>query len=136
MRDPVGSSELASLTAEELKHAAQAQRGSGAGLDGWTGDEVSSIPREIWSELLPFYDASERLGAVPADWTKVRQVHIPKPNKPNRATDGATPAESVRPISVNTVFWQLYASARLKSLGARLGRLRMPGTVEHLRCTH
>ena len=111
----VPPSEWTSLTAQELKAAAKTQRGSGAGLDGWTGDEVASIPLEIWDELLPFYLACERLGVVPDGWRKMRQVHLPKPNKPNRATDGATPAASMRPISVIIVSWRVYASARFKS---------------------
>ena len=113
--DPVEPVVWDSLSPEALSAAAAAQRGSSAGLDGWSGDEVALVPQGVWAQLAPFFYACERLGTVPKAWTLIRQAHIPKSNKACRPNDSATPAENLRPISVMSVFWRLYASARLKS---------------------
>ena len=102
------------VTAQELADAAKKQRGSSAGLDGWTGSEVADIPLAVWDELAPFFSACERWGKVPDSWRRIRQVHIPKPHKANRPHDAATPAENMRPISVITTFWRVYTSARFE----------------------
>ena len=103
------------MTAQQLFAAALKQKGACAGPDGWNGTEVSNIPLAVWEELTPFFCQCEHIGIAPLEWRHVKQVHLSKPGKLNRASDDACFAANMRPISVLSTFYRTWASARVKS---------------------
>ena len=103
------------ITAAELHSAALRQKGRAAGLDGFSGTEVSHLPVKFWTDVVHLFQEFERSGVSPEAWNNIKQVHLPKPNKGKRARDGATDAASMRPICILSVWFRIHASPRFKS---------------------
>ena len=59
------------------------------------------------------FNQFETLGLVPAEWRRFRQAHIPKEDREDDAIDVA----SLRPISVSSVWYRLWAGTRFRSPG-------------------
>ena len=60
------------------------------------------------------YTCCEATGFVPSQWRSMRQQHLPKPGKGLRE-DGATDAETLRPVAILSVWWRLWGSARVRT---------------------
>ena len=65
-------------------------------VDGFYGDEVAHLPFVLWQDALHMFQEFEQTGYVPDAWTENRQVHIPKPDKGKRSSDGATDVAALR----------------------------------------
>ena len=59
-------------------------------------DEVAHLPFVLWQDALHMFQEFEQTGYVPDAWTENRQVHIPKPDKGKRSSDGATDVAALR----------------------------------------
>ena len=103
------------LTVKDLVAAALQQNGKSPGIDGFYGDEIAHLPFVLWKDALHMFQEFERTGSVPDAWTEIRQVHIAKPDKGKRNSDGATDVAALRPISIMSVWFRIFASARWKS---------------------
>ena len=103
------------LTVKDIFAAASQQKGKSPGIDGFSGDEVAHLPFVFWQDALHIFQEFERTGYVPDAWTEIRQVHIPKPDKGKRSSDGATDVAALRPICILSVWFRIFASARWKS---------------------
>ena len=97
--EPIAAAELCTAA------AASGQTGKAAGLDGFSGTEVSYLPLKF----------CERSGLIPEAWNHIKQVHLPKPNKGKRIRDGATDVATRRPICIMSVWFRIHASTRFKS---------------------
>ena len=98
-------------TAIMVKAQATNSRGS-AGADGWTGEELGSLPLGVW-ELFTVLSASWlRQGSVPTILLQARAVFLPKPNKVAKGLCGLA---DVRPITVLPAWWRIWLSAWLQT---------------------
>ena len=102
-----------------LHEVAVAQNGKSAGIDGFTGAEIASLPLALWQDAAVLFNAFEESGFVPTQWCDIKQVHIPKPGKGRRVSDNAVNVSSLRPISVLSIWFRIYASARRHSVDAQ-----------------
>ena len=75
------------LSSLECATAAVKLRGKASGMDGWSGDEVASIPPKHWQLFSDFIELVETSGKTPNNWRQLKQVHSPKPSK-LRTVDG------------------------------------------------
>ena len=87
---PTPAAQWEPITAAELCTAASGQKGTAAGLDGFSGTEVSYLPLKFWTDVVHLFQEFERSGLIPEAWNNIKQVHLPKPNKGKRIRDGAT----------------------------------------------
>ena len=99
------------IAAEELLTQAKRQDGSAAGVDGWSGSEISSWPLEAWNIFAVLLSRWFARQEMPRCFSKVRQCLLQKPNAKLRSTDGAIGAKDLRPISVQSCLWRVVASA-------------------------
>ncbi|CAK9086696.1 Probable serine/threonine-protein kinase fnkA (FNIP repeat-containing protein A) [Durusdinium trenchii] len=90
-----------SLTHEDLRQAAKPCRGTSAGLDGWTTEEVYAFSDDMLATLAAFYNKCESLGQAPAAWKMTRQVHLSKDKK--LQSDGSSLAGDLRPFMSETL---------------------------------
>ena len=95
-----------SLTHEDLRQAAKPCRGTSAGLDGWTTEEVYAFSDDMLATLAAFYNKCESLGQAPAAWKMTRQVHLSKDKK--LQSDGSSLAGDLRPVSVASMMWRVW----------------------------
>ena len=102
--------------ADLVKHV-QKLSGSSAGLDGWSGLELSFMSLDMLRALLAFYQFMEHAACSPKTWSQVRQVHLPK-SKGFRPSDHACNVSALRPIGITSIFWRLWASSRIKHASA------------------
>ena len=65
---------------EDVELYAQAQQRShcAAGCDGWSGEEVSLLPRAAWKVFADLFKAWLQRGTLPTVWRHFKQVHLPK----------------------------------------------------------
>ena len=101
------------VTGGALCVAAIKQKHKAAGPDGWIGNEVFAFPLKIWSDLAPVFVFFEKIQAFPSAWSHIAQIHLAKEDGV-RLIDGATPASRLRPISLMSVWWRIYCTARLR----------------------
>ena len=106
----VHSRRWAPVTGQDLKRAALNCKGSAAGLDGWTTEELLHFSDKMWQELAQFYLECENCSRVPEAWRQIRQVHLGK-GKP-RESNGSMLAANLRPISVTSLIWRVCCKAR------------------------
>ena len=66
------------LTPEELRAAAASKSGGAAGVDGWSGDEISDWPTRAWSIFLQLWERWADRGEFPAVWRELRQIFFKK----------------------------------------------------------
>ena len=103
----------ADFVCEDLISAAKKQKGKSGSFDGWGGTEVALWHVSMWTSLCMAFQHMDTFPAVPAEWAILKQAHIPK-DKPGTAQDGAKCASTLRPISVLSVFWRIWISAKMK----------------------
>jgi len=112
----VPSAQWEPLSPEMLFDTARSQKGKSAGLDGFSGTEVAYLPLVVWQDVATLFHCFETSGYVPSEWSNIKQVHIPKPGKGRRDSDNAVDVASLRPISVLSVWFRIFASARWNSV--------------------
>ena len=96
------------LTAGNMAKAAAAKAGSTAGIDGWSGDEVSTWPEAAWAAFATLALRWFKRGRFPQVWSQSRQIHLPK-EEPHLAA-GAMRADQMRPITVLSILWRIIGS--------------------------
>ena len=74
-------------------------RGTAAGCDGWSGDDIASWPTEAWVVMAELVQRWLARGEVPDVWSSVRQIQLQKPNAKVREGDQALAAKDLRPPS-------------------------------------
>lgn len=108
-RDLLSKSEqvLPAMSLEDLKMALARMDSKGAaGLDGWKPVDFKALPDGILELLLMIYDRIESTGEWPSQVCWAGISLIPK-------GEGGEPLD-LRPITVTTVFYRLWAAARVK----------------------
>ena len=90
------------------------QKGKAAGPCGWTGTELAVWPQCLWDDIAEVLQAWETRGCFPEAWSEINQVHLAKPGKA-REEDSAVPVSKLRPISLLSVWWRVFMSARLRT---------------------
>ena len=98
------------LTPQQIAKAVTKAKGSAAGLDGWTPEELSQFSPEMFSTLAHFFDHCENIGRLPDAWMQIRQVHLGK-GKP-KESDGSCHANDLRPIAVSSIWWRVLNNTR------------------------
>ena len=99
------------ITAKELQTQAGRMRGTAAGCDGWSGDDIASWPTEAWVIMAELVQRWLARGEVPDVWSSVRQIQLQKPNAKVREGDQALAAKDLRPIAIQSVIWRAVASS-------------------------
>ena len=102
----------APVTGPDLKRAALSCRGSAAGLDGWTTEELLQFSDGMWRELAGFYLECDNCSRIPKAWRQTRQIHLGK-GEP-REQDGSMLAANLRPISVTSLIWRICRKVRFR----------------------
>ena len=83
------NAEWAHLSPVDLAERATTFKGKAAGPDGWSGDEISSLPLAAFEIFAEFRQTCETSGLIPKSWQIARQTHLPKGQKGLRTNDGA-----------------------------------------------
>ncbi len=95
---------------------------SAAGLDGWSGQELSCWPRCAWEQYAKLVNAWFKSQSFPQEWCDFRQVHLPKQALHSRPH---CPADKLRPIvverSVENSCLSMGAQGSNPGLGTKLG---------------
>eukprot|EP00971_Amphidinium_carterae_P095647 1892515-Amphidinium_carterae.1 len=92
----------------------QLPKGSASGMDGWSNEAVKCLSDDALRVLLLTFEIIETSGTWPTSLCKVRTQMIPK-------TDEPTPSvESLRPISITSVWFRLWGKFRLSTLDPRV----------------
>lgn len=107
---PAVGAEWAPVEFRHVLDAVPKQQHKSAGVDGYSGSEVAAWPVAMWAAIMSVYHTFERLQAFPSTWQYLRQTHLPK--APLAA--GSIPVSRLLPISVMSVFWRIYISAKLQ----------------------
>jgi len=89
-------------------HAAH-MAGKAAGLDGWTGTEVSLFTLQMWETIHAYIELCVSNKVAPRHFKMLRQAELQKPGKKKR-DDGATDAWSLRPVSIYSVIWRNWSA--------------------------
>ena len=100
-----------------------------AGPDGWSANELRFLPLpaiRVWDTLGHRWIAA---GTVPQQLTEVRQVNLPKLHKIDQ--NGRLAVQGLRPISILSAFWRLWASAFIKddSVSQWISRHKHPDII-------
>ena len=83
------------------------------GADGWSVVELGKLPRPIFTLLRHIFDHAESCGAWPTLLTKTWVVLLPK-------VEGSLSWKEVRPISIASMLYRLYARIRTRQILNRL----------------
>ncbi|OLQ01146.1 hypothetical protein AK812_SmicGene16129 [Symbiodinium microadriaticum] len=110
--------EWSAVTAVEFAACASRLKGKAGGLDGWSGDEICSLPPGAFDLFARFCACCESSGRLPTAWQLAKQSHLPKACMGIRQADGARDVCGLRPLSVFSCWYRLWASARLRSRDA------------------
>ena len=88
------------------------------GLDSWRNAELKQLSSHARRWLLRLFIACVDSGQLPTIWLYCRLVCIPKPRK-----SGTTKIEDLRPLSVASCVYRLFAKWMLKHLDAEQDRV-------------
>eukprot|EP00971_Amphidinium_carterae_P227250 4507542-Amphidinium_carterae.1 len=101
---------LQPLTADDFIRALKRTKiHTAAGPCGWRANELKKLPAQAWQQLATLFNEAELQGALPRLCQLIWQTPIPKGEQKITATD-------VRPISVYSVVYRLYAKARYATI--------------------
>ncbi|CAE7715407.1 unnamed protein product, partial [Symbiodinium sp. CCMP2456] len=115
---PLPNHEWSAVTSDEFASCASRLKGKASGLDGWTGDEISSLPPDAFDLFAKFCVGCETSERLPNAWQLAKQSHLPKASKGLRQADGAHDVGGLRPLSIFSCWYRLWASARLRTSDA------------------
>jgi len=90
--------------------------GGAVGPDHWSSEEVKHIPVPAIECFLKITRDWNSSGCIPQQLKEVKQVAIPKNHK---IRNGFLDLKDVRPISICSIWWRVYASAFVKAKGTR-----------------
>ena len=76
---------------------------------------MCSIPPAAFAIFAQFCHTCETHGFLPEQWQFARQTHLPKAGKGIRSSDGARDVSSLRPLTLFSIWYRLWATTRLKS---------------------
>ena len=99
--------------AGNLAATAMTMKGSGSGLDGWSGDEIASFPYQVWEVYSELITRWMNRNEYPQQWQQARQTHIPKHTI--NINTGTCTASDMRPITVFSGFWRVLTSTIARS---------------------
>ncbi len=103
--------EVSDMTGEELRVLLGRMSGSSCvGIDGWRVEELKRLPTEILDMLADIFNLVEKLGKWPLSLQRALVTLIPK-------GQGCQPLD-LRPITVMSVIYRLWAVRRLQDLKA------------------
>ena len=95
------------LTRQRLKEKpSQMRTGSACGVEGWRMSELKRLPLVFLIRLAAFYNVIEETGTWPTSLERALITFIPK--------DETGSLEAVRPITVMSTIYRLWAAARLR----------------------
>ena len=109
-RPPV---EISVMAANHIHKAAAKMRGRSAGPDGWSGSEIADLPLCIFEDVSKMFQLFETAGITPTCWKLAKQVHLPKQTAPGARASGAVSASKLRPVTVLSTWYRLWARSRL-----------------------
>ena len=112
---PAAQHQWLPLSAEQLATRAACLKGKAGGPDNWSGDEIASIPADHLQLFADFCALCETVGMLPSKWTYAAQCHLPKAQKGVRPSDNARDISGLRPLTLFSAWYRLWASTRLKS---------------------
>ena len=72
---------------DTLTTIVRAQTGRAAGMDGWSGSEIASLPPSVLELVQKCFAPFQQNGFVPTPWTWIKQVHVPKSTNSIQARD-------------------------------------------------
>ena len=82
------------------------------GPDGWTSREVALLPFEVFKVFAILGKRWMMSGNVPAQFCESKMISLPKPGKVNSLNQISV--TNLRPITVMSVWWRIWASAWAK----------------------
>ena len=101
---------MTDLTADDLATTLARQSAhSAAGMDGWRVAELKRLPRHLLSQLAYLFNVIERSGRWPSSLERAVITLIPK-------GDGGGDPLAMRPISVTSAVYRLWAATRLRTV--------------------
>jgi hypothetical protein len=112
---PIHDSDWDPLCPVEIAMRAKFFSGKAAGPDGWSGNEIATMPIAVFVFFAKFCQLCEASGLLPSTWQIARQTHLPKGQKGVRAHDSARDVSGLRPLTLFSAWYRLCVSARLKS---------------------
>ena len=86
---PIHDSDWDPLCPVEIAMRAKFFAGKAAGPDGWSGNEIATMPIAVFEIFAKFCQLCEASGLLPSTWQIARQAHLPKGQKGVRAHDSA-----------------------------------------------
>ena len=98
-------------SAQRLRAIAAGGKGS-HGPDGWTSREVAPLPFEVFKVFAILGKHWMLSGNVPAQFCESRMISLAKPGKVNSLNQISV--TNLRPITVMSVWWRIWASAWAK----------------------
>lgn len=104
---------LEPLQAEELRSAAQRNRGSADGTSGWTGSELADWPKGAREAAAAMRNDFLEQEMIPKVWKELRQILLLKGGATRRA-DNAAEVKDLRPISIECAVLRTVESAIAK----------------------
>ena len=110
------------LATEEIQAVLSKCQGKAAGLDGWHGSEAAFLPQTVIEELQKHFTLYEKSSLIPSEWTKCKQIHIPKRCFSENPKD-------YRQVVILSIWYRLWASSRMKRRlvsGCRVGSPKRP----------
>ena len=105
-REPFPEGDMWFPSAAQLMVRAQETKGTAPGCDGWSGQEVGSLPIVVFDKFLTLVKRWSILGQWPSSWQHIRQVHT-------RKEQGVGPVrpKDLRPIAVLSVWYRILLTA-------------------------
>ena len=84
-------------------------RGRAGGGDGWTGTEIADMIPAVHKWVSRALHKFGLLKVSPSSWGLLRQVMLPKDS--GIGTSAVCDASRLRPISIGSMWWRVYAAA-------------------------
>eukprot|EP00971_Amphidinium_carterae_P346895 6488648-Amphidinium_carterae.4 len=110
------------ITATNLMDALRRTRThTSAGPCGWRVSELRKLPLRAWTQMALIFNVAEEIGELPRLCQALWQTPIPKVEN-----DATITALDIRPISVYSVLYRIYAKARYQTLKAAFARVVHP----------
>ena len=108
-----------SPTFQDLKSAVQRAKGS-PGPDGWHAEEIRNLPQVCLEVYFLCVCRWQSTGTLPVQLQEARQVSLPKAHK--RSSNGTIEVKNLRPITVMSSFWRIWAAMWLQSAALQTWR--------------
>ncbi|CAE7256424.1 Pol [Symbiodinium sp. CCMP2592] len=97
------------FTGKALAGAASKLANTAAGPDGWSGDELAAMPREVWNTYAQLVERWRARNQWPTAFQHARQIHIPKTEIPIESA--SCDVSKMRPITILNGLYRILGSA-------------------------